>query len=117
MQFGKGSARTEALLALALGRCTCVRTGRRNTSYLANVSMMLATDGTGRAIEHGGNVAQAVVLLQQAGHGHTVFGLELLVAPGCCLHLLNLRGLQVLHFTFQSAVSFIANHPLPRPLS
>jgi len=51
----------------------------------------------------GSDVAQAAVLLQQAGHGYSVFGLELLVAAGCRLHLLTLRGLQVLHFTFESA--------------
>jgi hypothetical protein len=65
--------------------------------------MTLPADGAGRAVEHGGNVAQAVVLLQQAGHGHAVFGLELLVAAGRGGHLLTLQGLQVLHFTFESA--------------
>jgi hypothetical protein len=44
-----------------------------------------------------------VVLLEQACHGHAVFGLELLVAAGSGRHLLTLRGLQVLHFTFESA--------------
>jgi hypothetical protein len=66
--------------------------------------MTLPADGAGRAVEHGGNVAQAVVLLQQAGHGHAVFGLELLVAAGRGGHLLTLQGLQVLHFTFESAL-------------
>jgi hypothetical protein len=32
-----------------------------------------------------------------------VFGLELLVAAGRGGHLLTLQGLQVLHFTFESA--------------
>lgn len=40
-------------------------------------------DGAGGgASEHCGAVAQAVVMLQQTGHGHAVFKLELLVAPG-----------------------------------
>lgn len=82
MQLGKGSASESALLATTLGNATGVRTGGRNTSYLGDVSMPLATDGARRAVEHGSDVAQAAVLLQQAGHGHSVFGLELLVAPG-----------------------------------
>ena len=77
----------------------------RNTNRFGDVAMALAADGAGRAVEHSGDIAHAVVLLQQAGHGHAVFGLELLIAPGCRLHLLTLRGLQVLHFTFESAVS------------
>jgi hypothetical protein len=70
---------------------------------------VLSADGAGRSVEYLGDGAQTVVLLEQAGHGHAVFGLELLVAAGCRLHLLTLRCLQVLHFTFESALSFGTN--------
>jgi hypothetical protein len=106
MQLGQGSASTAALLALMLGGGTCVRTGRGNTSYLDNVSMPLPADGAGLALEHSGNVAQAVVLLRQTGHGYAVFRLALLVATVCRLFLLPLRDLQILHFTFEFATSF-----------
>jgi hypothetical protein len=55
-----------------------------------------------------------VVLLEQAGHGHAVFGLALVVAAGCEEHLLTLCGLQVLHFTFESTLcicSFFFGQP------
>jgi len=38
-------------------------------------------------------------------HGHAVFGLELPVAAGRDGHPLTLCSLQVLHFTFESALS------------
>ena len=49
---------------------------------------------------------QTVVLLEQADHDHAVFGLVLLIAAGSGRHLLTLRGLQVLHITFESAITF-----------
>lgn len=102
VQLCQRSACTPALLKSALGGATGVRTGWRSTSPLGDVAMALATDGAEDAVEHGGNVAQFVVLLRHAGHGHVALGLELLVTPGCRLHLGTLRGLQLLHFTFES---------------
>lgn len=107
MQLGQGSAITAVLQALLLRHFTYVRTGWCDTSHLGNVSMTLAADGAGGAIEGGGNAAHAVVLQQQAGHGPAVFGLALIVAPGCRLHLLSLLSLQVLHFSFEFALSEI----------
>jgi hypothetical protein len=72
------------------------------STYGLGISAVVA-DGAGCALEQDGNVAQAVVLMEQAGHGHAIFGLKLLVAAGCLLHLLTLQSLQVLHFTFESA--------------
>jgi hypothetical protein len=67
---------------------------------------VLSADSTGRSVECRGDSAQTVVQLKQAGHGHAFFGLELLVVAGSGGHLLALRGLQVLHFTFESARSW-----------
>jgi hypothetical protein len=65
---------------------------------------MLAADGAGRALEHGGYAGRAVIELEQTGHGDAVFGLCLPRAAGCdSLHLLTLRCFQVLHFTFEYA--------------
>jgi hypothetical protein len=40
-----------------------------------SVAALLAADGAGRALEHGGYVAQTVVELEKTGHGDAVFGL------------------------------------------
>lgn len=69
-------------LCLVISRPWSYVTLWRNTSHLGNVSTPLTADGARLAVEHGSNVAQTVVLLEQAGHGHAFFGLELLVVPG-----------------------------------
>ena len=99
----EGPAIVSALLTAVLGCCADIGAGRHCVGQLGGVAMALSADGTGGSVEEGGNVAQAVVLLEQAGHGHAVFGLELLVSPWDRLHLLTLRVLQVLHFSFESA--------------
>lgn len=43
----------------------------RTTNDLSTVP---STNCAGRTVEQGGTVVQGMVLLQQAGHGHTVFG-------------------------------------------
>lgn len=103
MQLFKGFAIASAPLTTALCIDIRVRDRRRYTNHLGDIAMVLATDGAGRAVEHSNVVSQGVVLLVQAGHDHAVVGLELLEAPGFRLHLMTSQGLQVVHFTFDSA--------------
>lgn len=82
LELCKGPASPPTLLANALGSYSGMRTHRRNTNRIGNVSMAHATDSAGGTIDHSGNVAPTMILLQQAGHCNAALGLELLVAPG-----------------------------------
>ena len=46
------------------------------------VALELSRDGTGRAFEPRSNLREQVLLLEQRGDGHALFGLKLLIAFG-----------------------------------
>jgi hypothetical protein len=72
------------------------------------IALELAGNGVRRALEHLGYIACGVILLNEAGQSHTFFWLKLLIAFGWrVLHLRTLQGWQVLHFTFESALSYM----------
>ena len=54
---------------------------------------MLSDDGAGRPVECIGDDAQTVVPLEQAGLGHTIFALELMLGAGKSGQRLTLRDL------------------------
>ncbi len=95
MQFTGRTALTAALVAASLGTDT-------GTGAKFAVTRKLPADCRGRALQHAGNLPDAVVLLLEAGDRHAIFGLQLLVTFGACVHRLTLTD-QVLHFRFESA--------------
>ena len=46
------------------------------------IALELSRDGTGRAFEPRGNLRELVLLVEQKGDGHALFGLKLLIAFG-----------------------------------
>ncbi len=46
------------------------------------IALELSRDGTGRAFEPRGNLRERVLLVEQRGDGHALFGLKLLIAFG-----------------------------------
>ena len=55
------------------------------------VATQLTADGAGRAAKHARDLTHAAVLLPEAGEGHAVFGLELVVGSGFGRHLRTLQ--------------------------
>ena len=72
-------------------------------------------DGAGRAAENAGDLTNTVVLLLEAGEGHTVFGLELAVDSGLLRHLHTLR--QVRYCTSDLNPPFLILHDIRRQYS
>ena len=111
------------LVAQGVGNMTAGLLGELPmTSVVIRWSVNVQSGGKTKlsAVIHGllllGSVMQAVVLLLQAGHGQAIFWLELPVSAGCCLHLRTLCDLQVLHFTFESAMCMeFTNRERPLP--
>ena len=69
------------------------------------IAAQLPSDGAGCTSKSSCNVTHGVVLKMEAGQGHALFGLDLFVVfQWGDLHLRTLQGLQVLHFTFESAL-------------
>jgi hypothetical protein len=85
------------------------RTGALDGVYaVASIPAQLPHDSTGRALKGSGNLSHGEVLNMEAGESHALFGLDLFVVfQWSDLHLRTLHGLQVLHFTFESAPPFI----------
>ena len=72
------------------------------------IAVELPCDGAGCTSKSSCNVSHGVVLEMEAGQGHALFGLDLFVVfQWSDLHLRTLQGLQVLHFTFESAASIL----------
>ena len=68
------------------------------------IAAQLPSDGAGRAPKGTSNLSHGELLKMEAGQGHALFGLDLFVVfQWGDLHLRTLQGLQVLHFTFESA--------------
>ena len=86
----------------ALGRTNlCALAG---VDAIADVAAQLPSDGAGRAPKGPSNLSHGELLKMEAGQGHALFGLDLFVVfQWGDLHLRTLQGLQVLHFTFESA--------------
>lgn len=84
--------------------------GRTALGALAGIGAITADaaelprDGAGRATKRSGDLSHGEVLNIEAGESHAFFGLDLFVAiEWSDMHLRALQGLQVLHFTFESA--------------
>ena len=74
------------------------------------IAAQLPSDGAGCTSKSSCNVMHVVVLKMEAGQGHALFGLGLFVVfQWGDLHLRTLQGLQVLDFTFESALSNLFN--------
>ncbi len=73
-------------------------------AVVLGVALELSRDGAGRAFEPRGDLRERVLLVEQRGDGHALFGLELLIAFGWgVVHRRTLLDWQALHFTFESA--------------
>lgn len=70
------------------------------------IAVELPCDGAGCTSKSSCNLSHGELLEMEAGQGNALFGLDLFVVfQWSDLHLRTLQGLQVLHFTFESATS------------
>lgn len=68
------------------------------------VSVDFPSDGAGRGPKGPSNLSHGKLRKMEAGQGHALFGLDLLITlEWGDLHLRTLQGWQVLRFTFESA--------------